>query len=73
MEKVFSDSSRAFRETSYIAVAWLGDTHHLIRAQEARLEQVEEDAQDQGREIHANIADIGCIQTNYELHGERLE
>ena len=37
------------------------------------MEQVEQDTQDQGREIQANIADIGCIQTNYELHEERLE
>ena len=73
MEKVFRDSSKAFREISFIAVAWLKDTHHSVQEQEARLEQVEQDTQDQGREIHANIADIGCIQTNYELHGERLE
>ena len=58
---MFSDSSRAFRETSYIAVAWLRDTHHLVRVQEARLEQVEQHTRDQGREIHTNIADIGCI------------
>ena len=37
------------------------------------MEQVEQDIQDQGREIQANIADIGCIQTNYKLHEERLE
>ena len=70
---MFSDSSKAFRETSFIAVAWLRDTHHSVQVQEARLEQVKQDTQDQGREIHANIADIGCIQTNYELHRERLE
>ena len=73
MEKVFRDSSKAFREISFIAVAWLKDTHHSVQEQEARLEQVEQDTQDQGREIQANIADIGCIQTNYELHEERLE
>ena len=71
--KVFSDSSKAFRETSFIATAWLRDTHHSVQVQEARLEQVKQDTQDQGRKIHANIADIGCIQTNYKLHGERLE
>ena len=37
------------------------------------MEQVEQDTRDQGREIHPNTADIGCIQTNYELHRERLE
>ena len=70
---MFRDSSKAFREISFIAVAWLRDTHHSVQVQEARLEQVKQDTRDQGREIHANIADIGCIQTNYELHGERLE
>ena len=67
------DSSKAFREISFIAVGGLKDNHHSVQEQEAMLEQVEQDTQDQGREIHANIADIGCIQTNYELHGERLE
>ena len=67
------DSSKAFREISFIAVAWLKDTHHSVQEQEARLEQVEQDTRDQGREIHANTADIGCIQINKELHGERLE
>ena len=37
------------------------------------MEQVKQDTLDQGREIQANIADIGCIQTNYKLHEERLE
>ena len=73
MEAVFRDSSKAFREISFIAVMWLKDTHHSIQEQEARLEQVKQDTLDQGREIQANITDIGCIQTNYELHEERLE
>ena len=47
--------------------------HHSVQEQEARLEQIEQDTQDQGREIQANITDIYCIQTNYELHEERLE
>ena len=37
------------------------------------MEQVKQDARDQGREIHANTADISCMQTNHKLHGERLE
>ena len=67
------DSSKAFREISFIAAAWLKDTHHSLQKQEIRLEQVEQDARDQGREIHANAVDISCMQINYELHKERLE
>ena len=67
------DSSKAFREISFIAAAWLKDTHHSLQKQETRLEQVEQDARDQGREIHANTADISCMQTSHKLHGERLE
>ena len=70
---MFRDSSKAFREISFIAVAWLKDTHHSVQEQEARLEQIEQDTQDQGREIQANITDIYFIQTNYKLHEERLE
>ena len=70
---MFRDSSGAFREISFITVTWLKDTHHSVQEQEARLEQIEQDTQDQGREIQANITDIYCIQTNYELHEERLE
>ena len=70
---MFRDSFKAFREISFIAVAWLKDTHHSVQEKEARLEQVKQDTQDQGRDIQANIADSGCIQTNYELHEERLE
>ena len=70
---MFRDSSKAFREISFIAVAWLKDTHHSVQEQEARLEQIKQDTQDQGREIQANVTDIYCIQTNYKLHEERLE
>ena len=73
MENVFRDSSKAFREISFIAVAWLKDTHHSVQKQEARLEQVEQDTRDQGREIHANTAGLSCMQASYELHRERLE
>ena len=59
------DSSKAFREISFIAAAWLKDTHHSLQKRETRLEQVEQDAQDQGREIRANTADISCLQTNH--------
>ena len=37
------------------------------------MEQVEQDARDQGREVHANATDISCMQMNQELHKERLE
>ena len=37
------------------------------------MEQVEQDARDQGREVHANATDISCMQINQELHKERLE
>ena len=67
------DSSKAFREISFMAVAWLKDTHYSVQKQEARLEQVKQGTRDQGREIHANTADITCMQTNHELHRERLE
>ena len=73
MEDTLRDSSKAFREISFIAAAWLKDTHHSLQKQETRLEQVEQDARDQEREIHANTADISCMQTNHKLHGERLE
>merc|ERR1711867_214643 len=73
METTLSNSSKAFRDISFIAAAWLKDTHHSLQKQETRLEQVKQDAQDQGREIHANTVDISCMQTNHELHGERLE
>ena len=67
------DSSKAFREISFMAVAWLKDTHYSVQKQEARLEQVKQDTRDQGREIHANTAGLSCMQTNYKLHGKRLE
>ena len=73
MEATLRDSSKAFREISFIAAAWLKDTHHSIQTQEARLEQVKQDARDQEREIQANTADIGCMPTSHELHGERLK
>ena len=70
---MFRDSSKAFKEISFITVAWLKDTHHSVQEQEARLEQIKQDTQDQGKEIQATVMDIYCIQTNYELHEERLE
>ena len=56
-----------------MAVAWLKDTHYSVQKQEARLEQVEQDTWDQGRVIHAITAGLSCMQTNYKLHGKRLE
>lgn len=73
MEATLRNLSKAFREISFIAAAWLKETHHSLQKQEVRLEQVEQDARDQGREIHANATDISCMQINQELHKERLE
>ena len=73
MEAKLRDSSKAFREISFIAMAWLRDIHHSIQQQEIRLEQVEQDARNQERGANANTADIGCMQINQELHGKRLE
>ena len=70
---MFRDSSKAFKEISFITVLWLKDTHHSIQEQEATLEQIKQDTQDQGQEIQATITDIYCIKTNYELHEDRLE
>ena len=67
------DSSKAFREISFMAVAWLKDTHYSVQKQEARLEQVEQDTRDQGREIHANTVGLSCMQNNCQLPRERLE
>ena len=73
MEATLRNSSKAFREISFITAAWLKDIHHSLQKYEIRLEQVEQDVRDQEREIHANTADISCMQTKHELHGERLE
>ena len=73
MEATLRGSSKAFREISFLAAAWLKETHHSLQKQEVRLEQVEQDARDQGREVHANATDISCMQMNQRLHRERLE
>ena len=73
MEAKLRDLSKAFREISFIATAWLRDIHHSIQQQEIRLEQVEQDARTQERGANANTADIGCMQINQELQRRRLE
>ena len=73
MEEVFRDLSMAFKEISFITFEWIKDTHHSVQEQEVRLEQIEQDTQDQGRENYANGTDLYCIQSNYELHEVRLE
>ena len=73
MEAKFRDSSKAFREISFIATAWLRDIQHSIQQQEIRLEQVEQDARAQEKGTNANTADIGCMQLNQELQRRRLE
>ena len=73
MEAMLRGSSKAFREISFLAAAWLKETHHSLQKQEVRLEQVKQDARDQGREVHANATDISCMQMNQRLHRERLE
>ena len=57
MEAVFRDLSKAFKEISFITFAWLKNTHHSVQEQEARLEQIKQDTQDQGREIQATVTD----------------
>ena len=73
MEAKFRDSSKAFREISFIATAWLRDIQHSIQQQEIRLEQVEQHARAQEKETNANTADIGCLHLNQELQRRRLE
>ena len=70
---MYRDSSTAFKELSLTTFEWIKDTHHSVQEQEVRLEQIEQDTQDQGREIYANSTDLYCIQANYELHEARLE
>ena len=73
MEVALRNSSKAFKEISFITAAWVKDTRHSLQGHEVRLEQIEQDVRDQDREIHANTADISCMQTNHEIHKERLE
>ena len=73
MEAKLRDLFKAFREISFIAAAWLRDTHHSLQKQEIRLEQVELDTRNQEKGVHANTVDISCMQTNHKLHGKRLE
>ena len=73
MEAMLRGSSKAFREISFLAAAWLKETHHSLQEQEVRLEQVEQDTRDQGREVHANAMDISYMQMNQRLNKERLE
>ena len=64
MEAVFRDLCKAFKEISFITVAWLKDTHHSVQEQEARLEKIKQDTQDQGREIQANVTDIYFLEAH---------
>ena len=73
MEATLEGSSKVFREISFLAATWLKETNHSLQQQEVRLEQVEQDARDQGREVHANATDISCMQMSQRLHRERLE
>ena len=72
MEATLRGSSKAFREISFLAATWLKETHHSLQKQEVRLQQVEQDARDQGREVHANATDISCVQMSQRLYRVRL-
>ena len=71
MEAKLRGSSKAFREISFIAMAWLRDIHHSLQQQEIRLEQVEQDARNQERGANANTATlVACRSTrNYMERG----
>ena len=73
MEKAFKDLSKAFKEISIITFAWLKDTHCSVQEQEVKIEQIRQDTQDDRQEIKATVTEIFCIETNYELHEDRLD
>ena len=73
MEATLRGSTKALREISFLATTWFKETHHSLQKQEVRLQQVEQDARDQGREVHANATDISCVQMSQRLYRERLE
>ena len=43
MEATLRNSSKAFREISFITAAWLKDIHHSLQKYKIGLEQVEQD------------------------------
>ena len=73
MEATIRGSSKAFREISFLAATWFKETHHSLQKQEVRLQKVEQDARDQGREVHANAMDISCVQMSQRLYRVKLE
>ena len=73
MEATLRGSTKVLREISFLATTWFKETHHSLQKQEVRLQQVEQDARDQGREVHANATDISCVQMSQRLYRERLE
>ena len=73
METVFKDSSKAFKEISIIAFTWLKDMHGLVQEQRVKIQKIRQDTQNHKQDIKANVLEIFCIKTNYELHEDRLE
>ena len=73
MEATLRGSTKALRESSFLATTWVKETHHSLQKQEVRLRQVEQDAREQGREVHANATDISCVQMSQRLYRVRLE
>ena len=43
METAFKNSSKAFKEISILAFAWLKDTHCSVQEQEVKIEQIKQD------------------------------
>ena len=52
---------------------WLKDTHCLVQEQGVKIEKIRQDTQNHKQDIKANVTEIFCIKTNYELHEDRLE
>ena len=73
MEATLRGSTKALRESSFLATTWVKETHYSLQKQEVRLRQVEQDAREQGREVHANATDISCVQMSQRLYRVRLE
>ena len=73
MEAMLRGSTKSLQESSFLATTWVKETHYSLQKQEVRLRQVEQDAREQGREVHANATDISCVQMSQRLYRVRLE
>ena len=72
MEATLRGSTKVVRENSFLTTTWVKETHHSLLKQEVRLRQIEQDAREQGREVHANATDISFVQMGQRLHKVRL-